>query len=136
VRVCDVCPDAEDAVLLAALVRGLVETAARDWSAGEPAPDVGVHVLRLAAWRACRSGIQGSLVHPLTHRPACAREVIEAVVDHSAAALEEAGDLDTVRAGVERLLTRGTGARWQREVYAERGAAAVVREAVDRTLSF
>ncbi|MDX6312414.1 MAG: glutamate---cysteine ligase / carboxylate-amine ligase, partial [Streptomyces sp.] len=88
------------------------------------------------AWRACRSGLQGSLVHPLTHRPASAREVVEAVVDHAAAALEEAGDLDAVRAGVERLLTHGTGARWQREVYAERGAAAVVREAVERTQSF
>ena len=135
-RVCDVCPDLEDAVLLTALVRGLVNTAARDWAAGRPAPDVGVHVLRLAAWRACRSGLGGSLVHPHTNRPAAARDVIEAVVDYAGAALKETGDLDTVRAGVDRLLSHGTGARWQREVYGERGAAAVVAEAVSRTLLF
>lgn len=136
VRVCDVCPDVEDCVLLAALVRGLVETAARDWAAGLPAPEVPVQVLRLAAWRACRSGLDGSLVHPLTHRPASAREVADAVVEYAGAALDEAGDLDTVRAGIERLLTCGTGARWQRDTYAARGAAAVVSEAVARTLDF
>lgn len=38
VRIADVCLRCEDAVLLAALVRALVETAARAWRAGEPRP--------------------------------------------------------------------------------------------------
>lgn len=38
VRVADVCLDASTPVLLAALVRALVETAAREWRAGEPRP--------------------------------------------------------------------------------------------------
>ena len=136
VRVCDVCPDIEDALLLAALVRALVVTASRDWTAGRPAPDIGVPLLQLAAWRACRSGLDGPLLHPRTQRPATAREVVEAVVEHTEAALKESGDLDTVRAGIDRLLTVGTGAHWQRTVYGERGPTAVVREAISRTLLF
>ena len=36
VRVADVCREPRDALLLAALTRGLVETAAREWAAGQP----------------------------------------------------------------------------------------------------
>lgn len=36
VRVADVCMDPADAVLVAALSRGLVETAAREWAEGYP----------------------------------------------------------------------------------------------------
>ena len=34
VRIADVCQHADDAVLIAALIRGLVETEARNWQAG------------------------------------------------------------------------------------------------------
>jgi carboxylate-amine ligase len=34
VRIADVCQHADDAVLIATLIRGLVETEARDWQAG------------------------------------------------------------------------------------------------------
>lgn len=36
VRIADVCLDPADTVLLATLVRALVETAAREWRAGQP----------------------------------------------------------------------------------------------------
>ncbi len=39
VRVADVCLDPADTVLLATLVRGLVETSAREWREGRPVPD-------------------------------------------------------------------------------------------------
>jgi carboxylate-amine ligase len=133
VRICDVCPDAEDTVLLAALVRGLVETSARDWRDGRAAPEVSAVLLRLAAWRASRSGLEGALLHPGTHRPAAARDVVEELFGHVSVALKDAGDLATVRSGIERLLSCGTGARWQRAVYEEGGPAAVVCEAVHRT---
>ncbi|MEU6346618.1 glutamate--cysteine ligase [Streptomyces sp. NPDC046977] len=133
VRICDVCVDYQDAVVLAALVRGLVETAAREWADGRPAPDPGLDVLRLASWRASRSGLDGALLHPRTHRPAGAHDVVEALVSHVEGALKDSGDLYAVRAGVDRLTTQGTGARRQRETYARGGPAAVVREAVTRT---
>ncbi|WP_418606936.1 carboxylate-amine ligase [Georgenia sp. SUBG003] len=40
VRIADVCLDPADAVLVAALVRALVDTTAAEWAAGEPPPEV------------------------------------------------------------------------------------------------
>src|SRR3954449_1875222 len=76
VRAADVPLRVEDAVILAGLVRGLVETAARAARAGRPVPEVRSELLRVAAWRAGRSGLAGELVHPETHRPAPAADVL------------------------------------------------------------
>ena len=136
VRTADVVLHVEDAVTLAGLVRGLVDTAARDARNGIPAPDVSTEVLRLAAWRAARSGLTGDLVHPLTGRPAPAHDVLGALLDHARPALAEAGDEQRVEDGVTTVLRRGTGADLQRRVYRETGdLAAVVRAAVDATAS-
>jgi carboxylate-amine ligase len=131
VRTADVPLRVEDTVTLAGLVRGLVETAAREAEAGTPAPDVRSEVLRVAAWRAARSGLTGDLVHPLTGRPAPAAEVLRALVDHVRAAIADAGDEQRVDDGIEALLRRGTGADLQRAVHRETGdLTAVVRAAV------
>jgi carboxylate-amine ligase len=135
VRVADVCMVAEDAVLLAALVRGLVETAAREWRAGEPVPPVRLELLRLATWRASRSGLTADLVHPVTGRPAPAEAVVRALLDHVGPALSELGDRDAVAELAEGPLHRGTGADLQRRAHKETGdLAGVVRDAVSRTL--
>ncbi|MFH8367167.1 glutamate--cysteine ligase [Streptomyces sp. NPDC018031] len=134
VRVADVCLEADDTVLVAALVRGLVETAARGARAGEPPQEIGVGELRLAAWRAGRSGLTGDLVHPRTWRPAPAETVLEALLDHTADALAETGDLALVRDRLGEVLSRGNGARRQRETFARTGdPRAVVADAVART---
>jgi glutamate---cysteine ligase / carboxylate-amine ligase len=134
VRVADVALRVEDAVLLTGLVRGLVETAARDWQAGVAAPDVRSEVLRVAAWRAGRSGLSGNLVHPLSGRPAPSTDVVSALVDHVRSALGDNGDLDLVQHGLAEVRRRGTGADLQRRVFAQTGdLAAVVRSAVSAT---
>ncbi|GLW62639.1 putative glutamate--cysteine ligase 2 [Actinomadura rubrobrunea] len=137
IRVADVCLRAEDAVLLAALVRALVDTAVREWRAGVPPDPVRTHLLRLAMWRASRSGLRGDLVHPVTHRAADARAVVSALLEHAAPALIRRGDLETVERLLRRLLDRGNGASVQRAVFTRtRDAAAVVADAVRRTLEF
>jgi carboxylate-amine ligase len=134
VRVADVALRVEDAVVLAGLVRGLVETAARRWRAGEPAPDVRTEVVRLAGWRAGRSGLGADLVDPRSGRPAPAADVLAALVDHVRPALAEAGDEQRITEGIAEILRRGNGAVLQRAVYAETGdLAAVVRAAVGAT---
>ena len=134
VRVADVALRVEDAVVLAGLVRGLVDTAAEQWRAGVPAPDVRPELLRVAGWRASHSGITGLLVHPASGRPAPARDVLAALVEHVRPALTAAGDLDRVEHGVAELLRRGNGATFQRSVFQESGdPAAVVRAAVEVT---
>jgi carboxylate-amine ligase len=91
-------------------------------------------VLRVAAWRAGRSGLSGDLVHPLTGTPSPAAEVVTALVDHVHDALVDSGDLALVERGVAEVLRRGTGATLQRRVFEETGdLAAVVRAAVAAT---
>ncbi len=137
VRVADVCLEADDTVLLAALVRGLVETAAREWRAGRPPDPAPVPVLRLASWRASRSGLSGRLVHPVTHVPAPAGDVVRELLRHVAPALSDDGDLALAEDLLRRLLCRGSGARVQLTAYAERGSLTdVVAAAVARTTSW
>jgi glutamate---cysteine ligase / carboxylate-amine ligase len=121
IRVADVCADVDDTVLLAALCRGLVETAAREYAAGEPAPTTPASILRLANWQAGRYGITDHLLDPVTARPRPAREVVDALVDHVAAALCDSGDEPLVAKGVQRVFSNGTGATRQRALLAETG---------------
>jgi carboxylate-amine ligase len=132
VRAADVLLRVEDAVTLAGLVRGLVETAARQaHDGGAPVPAVRSELLRLATWRAGRSGIRGDLVHPATGRPAPAADVLAALLDAVRPALADAGDEQRVSDGVALMLRRGTGADLQRQVLRETGdLGAVVRAAV------
>lgn len=66
IRVADVCLDTDTTVLLAALVRVLVETAARQWDAGEPPNPVPAAVLRLAGWRASKWASKATYCTPST----------------------------------------------------------------------
>lgn len=135
VRVCDVCADPDDAVLTAALVRGLVETAARDAGAAHPPGRWRAEALRAGHWRAARYGVGGPLVHPERRELAPAREVVEALVDHVAEALAEAGDHGRVSEGLERVLAH-SGASRQRAAYESGGqVTAVVDDLVERTRS-
>ncbi|HSK27810.1 MAG TPA: glutamate--cysteine ligase [Jiangellales bacterium] len=119
VRVADVCHRVEDAVLLAALCRGLVDTAATEWRDGRPPAVVRTDLLRAADWRAARSGLGGELVDVLAARPRGAEEHLRALVDHVRPALERHGDEPLVEREVERLLRRGTGADRQRATLLE-----------------
>ncbi len=124
IRVGDVCRDPDSAVLLAALTRGLVETAARAWRAGEPPDPVRTELLRLATWRAGRSGLDDVLLDPSTWRPAPAADVLRGLVDHVADALGP--DEETVRELLAALLRRGTGAARQRATLRRTGELADV----------
>ncbi|MET7289500.1 glutamate--cysteine ligase [Streptomyces sp. NPDC005573] len=126
IRVADVCLDASTPVVLAALVRALVETAARAWRDGEPPARVGTHLLRLAAWRAGRSGLDGPLLHPETMTETTAEDAVQALCAHVRKALAGYGDEELVREGVAGLLARGNGARIQRRLLRERGSLAAV----------
>ncbi len=140
IRVADVCLRVTDTVLLASLVRALVETAAREWRRGVAPHPARTEALHLATWRASRSGLEGDLVHPVTGRGAPAETVVRALLGHVGDALTEA-DAAAGQAGatanlIQALLARGNGAMLQRQVYASTGdLAAVVRNAVAHTLS-
>ena len=133
VRIFDTCTDPADTVLMAALVRGLVEHAARQWRSGDEPPRWRTEALRAAHWRASRLGLAGTLVHPVLRRLAPPREVLEALVAHVREELEEAGDAGLVDEGVDRVLA-GAGAARQRAAYLRTGAiAGVVDDLVHRS---
>jgi glutamate---cysteine ligase / carboxylate-amine ligase len=124
IRVMDLTPTVEDAVLLAALCRALVDTAAGDARRGLPPPDVSRARLRAATWRAARFGLTGELVAPGRSETALlpAAEAVNALVDHVRPALRRSGDETLVDDGIAALLTQGNGADRQRAVFARRGS--------------
>ncbi|WP_277213738.1 carboxylate-amine ligase [Isoptericola croceus] len=136
VRVMDVCLDPDTTTLVAALVRGLVETAAREAADNGRAEDTDPELLRTAAWRAGRSGLAGDLVSPLTWRPAPAHDVVGQLVTHVRDALVDSGDLEVVTDLLGRLWSTGGGAAQQRAWFAESGdLRRVVERAVEVTHS-
>jgi carboxylate-amine ligase len=123
VRVCDVCPEVDDAVLLAGLCRALVATAA----GAEPAPEIRPELLHAASWRAARYGMTGELVDLRTEprlRPAW--QLVEELLDVVGDALGRHGDAERTRDGLARVKECGTGAERQR--------AAVVDGTIDALL--
>ncbi|HZZ46320.1 MAG TPA: glutamate--cysteine ligase [Pseudonocardia sp.] len=134
IRVADVCLLPGDAALLGALTRALVDTAAREWHAGRPAPPIPVAVLRLAAWRAGRHGLTDELVDPITMSLAPATKVLDTMLAHLEESLESYGDLEAVREMLADLIGRGNGAARQQREYRRTGQLTdVVKMAVRTT---
>jgi carboxylate-amine ligase len=122
------CPDvqlrADEAVMLAAIIRALVETALAEANAGVPAPDCAQELLQGAMWHAARHGLGDTLVDPAgtLHR---AGDVLYQLLRHVSLALDASGDARQVTSLVHRLLQDGTGADRQRAALAHGGLRAV-----------
>lgn len=121
IRVADICPDAADTVLIAALCRALVDTMAAEWRAGDEPLPLSVSMLRLMSWQAGRFGIEENLIDPRTLKPRAAREVVADLVEHLRTALHENGDEELVDQQVEQIFARGNGAMRQRAVLEKTG---------------
>ena len=115
VRVADVCLRAEDAALIAVLVRALVETASLEMLDGVEPTAVPTALLRMASWQASNAGLRGDLLDFGDFRPQPAAGVVWALVDYVSPVLDDQGELELVKEGISDLLERGNGAREQRE---------------------
>lgn len=124
IRVCDVVPDVEDAVTLAGLLRALVSTVAAD----DAAPLLRLELLRAAGWRAARYGMADTLpdLTARERRPVPAWDLVQRLLDYTDGDLTATGDRERVRAGVDVIRSRGTGAQRQREAADSGGPPAVV----------
>ncbi|MEH0819474.1 MULTISPECIES: carboxylate-amine ligase [unclassified Micromonospora] len=126
IRIGDVCPSVDDAVLVAAMVRAMVATAKTDIAEGRPPVNTDHHLLVAAHWRAAHDGLEGEGVD-LTNgelRPAWA--LLDALVDRVRPALESHGDLAEVTDLLAGLRRHGSGAARQRAVFARTGRLADV----------
>ncbi|MDJ0385618.1 glutamate--cysteine ligase [Streptomyces sp. G-G2] len=120
VRCADVQLAADDAVMLAGVIRALVATAITEEKGGIAVPTCSPELLRAADWHAARHGTSGSLVDPEGRRRS-AGDVLCMLMAHILPALEESGDAREITALVHRLLRRGTPADRQRRALAEGG---------------
>lgn len=121
VRVADATATARDTVLLAAIVRALVDTALTDIEAGRPAFEPSTEILRAACWRAARDGLAGEAVDLRSHRLVPAASLVEELLTDLRPSLLRHGDLGTVTEGWAVLRAVGNGADRQRAAHRERG---------------
>ncbi len=115
VRIADVTPSVDEAVLQAGLTRALVATALDAVAAGRRAPRLPEHAVGAALWTAARHGVRGPAVHPLSGRRVPAAEAVRALLDWVGPSLRATGDEEELRALAADVVSRGTGADRQRQ---------------------
>jgi carboxylate-amine ligase len=131
IRVADVTASPDDAVVIAALVRALVETVASD--ATERTPPWRVELLRAAQWRASKEGCGGSLLDPVDQRVRPAAEVVQRMLEALQPALSQVDDVDLAREGAARLLEESGAARQRATLQRAGSVEAVVDDLIRRT---
>jgi carboxylate-amine ligase len=117
VRVADVAATADEAVLLAALVRALVAQAVADVGRGVPAEEVPQETLRQACWGVANEGLRGDTFDVLSGETRPVREQLDDLVRRLSPVLESNGDLPAVQRGLRLLDGEGSGADRQRHVF-------------------
>ncbi len=122
IRMGDVCPTPDDAMLLAALARALVATVLHEVEAGRPAPDVPYPLLMAAHWRAAHDGLEGLNIDMATREPRPAWKLMRQLFDYVRPELERHGDLEMTTVLLGRLRSHGTGAARQRARLAQHGS--------------
>jgi carboxylate-amine ligase len=132
-RICDACPRAETAVMIAGLFRALVVDACDAVAEGRRGDDERLEWLRAATWRAARSGLEGDLVHPADGKPRPAPRVIRSLVTRLRPALERNGDWTDVVELTEEALGLGSAAHRVRRVAETDGLPAAVAQLVAQT---
>lgn len=124
VRMADAQLRAGDSVLLALLVRALVDTTVRQPSRRQRfAPEY----LDLAFWQGAKEGLDGPWLNPWTQRSTSARSLLIVLMDHLEPALRRNGDLEPVRQRMHEILTHGNGATRQRAAFADGALSGLIR---------
>ncbi|MEU5851999.1 carboxylate-amine ligase [Saccharopolyspora shandongensis] len=119
VRVADAVGTADEALLLALLVRALATVALQDVAEDRPAPELPDERLRLALWRAAHDGLEGQGLDD-TGELVPTRSLLDELVGMALPALDASGDTQFVTGALDRLLRHGGGAHRQRLAHARR----------------
>ncbi|MGI5484885.1 carboxylate-amine ligase [Streptomyces lavendofoliae] len=115
VRIGDACATVHEALLYAALTRGLVHTALRQLEKGRLAPPPDHSLCEAALWTAARHGLDRA-IDPRSGTVLTGRRMLAALIEHINPSLEQLGDTATVKELVRLLTSHGTGADRQRHV--------------------
>jgi carboxylate-amine ligase len=134
-RVTDVAMTVDEAVALALLFRALVRTEARRPDRGTGALP-GHELVRAATWRACRYGLDGTLIDLVRGEEAPAHAVVHRLLDHVRADCEDHGEWVELSERVGAILANGNGAQRQRAALRATGSLrSVTRMIVERTVA-
>lgn len=134
IRIADVPLYAEDAALIAVLIRALVETAARQARRGVAPLPVATPVIAASSWLASKHGVTAGLIDPTDGSAVAASALLAKLLAHVEEALADSDDRAIAADGVERVLRRGTGAQRQRSVWQRTGdVGAVIADAAELT---
>ncbi|MCM4081271.1 carboxylate-amine ligase [Paractinoplanes hotanensis] len=117
VRVADVCPDIDTAVLVAVLVRGLVATCIAESRSGEPVPSVDGTTVRTSLQAAARYGLAGYAIDPWTGLRTDPWHLVNRLADQIGPTLASLGDERTARRLLRVVAGRGAGAERQRKAW-------------------
>jgi carboxylate-amine ligase len=126
IRIGDVCPTTDDAMLLAALARGLVATLLPEVRDGRPASNVPHPLLMAAHWRAAHDGLEGVNIDMATRETRPAWRLLRQLFEYVSPELERHGDLELASELLGRLRSGGTGAARQRALLSRHGTVADV----------
>jgi len=130
VRICDLPPSLDDVVGLTALTQCLVHALSEEIDAGTYQHSCHPTIVRQNKWRACRHGLDATLVDPETQMTIPARELVRKLVgtlEPVARTLRCEAELAQVLA----MASRPTGAEQQMSVFEETGDPTdIVRRAV------
>ena len=114
VRVADTCLDLDVAVLLAAMVRGLVVTAMDEVRLDMPLPPAPTAWITAGLAAAARHGLPGPGVDPFTGQAVAQRNLLRRLLCYISRALDTLGDTADVTGLLRRLDAHGSGADRQR----------------------
>ena len=114
VRISDVPLTVDETVLLATLCRALVMTALEDAGQG---PVLEPQILRVACWLAARDGLTADGLDVFAGERLPMRQVLESLRQHVAPALDQLGETDLAKDGIERAFRDGNGATKQRTAF-------------------
>lgn len=117
-RVTDVCLRIDEAVMVAGLVRALVNTCAAQAQEGKPYTVARPELVRAAHWQAARYGLDGELLDLENNRAVAARTQVESLLAFVQPSLEATNDWNEIGQLVEDVLVNGNGATRQRRAFA------------------
>lgn len=132
IRVGDVQSRADEAVVVATLVRALVMTAVHDIASDLAPPIVDSDVLAAAMWKAAHDGIDGDGIDVVTQQPVSAIAQMESLVTDIRPALDALGEAALVEAALDRLRAEGNGATRRRDWFAQKGTGRDIVESAAR----
>lgn len=133
VRICDMPPTLRHVLGLTALIQCLVFDLSQEIDRGTYQYDCHPFMVRQNKWRACRYGMEATLVDPNTFQSIPARKVVHSLVDRLADRAEELGCARYLQ-DVHHLAEEPTGASRQIQTYRQTGdLAEVVRQSLALT---